>query len=73
MLVWATLYTRRDILKGLIMSGVATSIMVTSVSSARSFVRATETNLLHNGSFETDGFGRTISGWTVSIEPPEDN
>lgn len=67
----SALYTRRDILKGLLISGVATSVMATPVSSARSFVRVTETNLLRNGSFETDGFGTTISEWTVTTEPPE--
>lgn len=65
------MFTRRDILKGLIISGVATSVMATPVSSARAFVRVTETNLLRNGSFEVDGFGATISEWTVLIEPLE--
>lgn len=64
------MYTRRDVLKGLLMSGVATSLMATPVSGTRSLAVVTEANLLRNGSFERDDFGTTITGWTVTIEPP---
>lgn len=68
----ASLYSRRDILKGLLISGVATSVVATLVSGTRSSARASETNLLRNSSFEMNGFGTAISEWVVTITPPEE-
>ena len=65
------LYSRREILKGLVIFGVTSAVVATPVDAIDSVVQGTERNLLRNGSFEMDPFGSTITGWTVTAEPPE--
>ncbi|MEN9802763.1 MAG: hypothetical protein RLZ37_1888 [Actinomycetota bacterium] len=67
-----TLYSRRNVLKGLFVVGVATSISPATVGVHASFLQGSERNLLTNGSFEMNGFGRTMTGWTVTELPEVD-
>lgn len=59
------MFTRRDVLKGLVLGGFVASL-VTSESSAAGLVAGLPTeNLLTNGSFEMNGFGRSMTGWSI--------
>jgi hypothetical protein len=71
-IVSISLYSRREVLKGLIIFGVATSLSTAPAGAHTPFVQGSERNLLRNGSFEMNGFGRTMTGWTVT-ESPEVN
>ncbi len=65
------LYSRREILKGLVIFGVTSAVAATPVDAIDSVVQGTQQNLLQNGSFEMNPFGSTITGWAVTAEPPE--
>jgi hypothetical protein len=71
-IVSISLCSRREVLKGLIIFGVTSAVIATPVVAIDSVVQGTQQNLLQNGSFEMNGFGRTMTGWTVTELPEVD-
>jgi len=71
--VFHTLYSRRNVLQGLLIVGVATAVCPTSIGAERSLLQGTEQNLLRNGSFEMNVMGSAVTGWTITELQPEVN
>jgi hypothetical protein len=55
--------TRRTFLAG---TGVAAALLIAAAAGCAPTPVVPKPNLLTNGSFEVDGFGTAISGWTVT-------
>lgn len=65
MVVFPIVYTRREVLTRLVFGGLVASLAATQTNGTRLLAEEPSANLLTNGSFEQNGFGRTMTGWTI--------